>query len=149
MIRKFQEADAQEVSDLIRVTLGKVNKKDYSEEQIKQWRDKYTPDKLKRLCKKWSFFVATADNEIVGVGACYRDHAYSVFVEPEYENKGIGKELMRIIEKEIIKNGFSKACADANITALKFYQKIGYEIDHNYYNEFNMKIYKMSKNLVL
>jgi len=148
MIRKFQEDDAQKVSDLIRVTLKKVNKKDYSEEQIEQWGDKYTPDKLKDLCKKWLFFVATVDNEIVGVGACYRDHAYSVFVKPDYENKGIGKELMHVIEKEITKNGFSKACADANITALKFYQRIGYEIGYDYCNESGMKIYKMSKNLV-
>jgi ribosomal-protein-alanine N-acetyltransferase len=53
------------------------------------------------------------------------------WVDPAYERQGIGAALLDETEKEIVRQGFSKACLEthAQSEALSFFEKRGYTVN--------------------
>lgn len=51
-----------------------------------------------------------------------------VCVLKEYRGQSLGTDLLKRMEAEIIKNGFSKAKLNAQTRAVDFYKRLGYEI---------------------
>ena len=98
-IRKFQEADADEVSALIVTTLRTTNIKDYSFEYIENDVKILQPYNILERARWTHFYVACDDNKIVGCGAIgpYWDKEnesslFTIFVLPEYQGRGIGRK---------------------------------------------------------
>lgn len=79
-------------------------------------------------------FLVAEDKEqvIASVMAGYDGHRGSVYylaVSPEYQARGIGKQLMSEIENKLIKLGCPKlniVVRSTNNKVLEFYQKLGY-----------------------
>lgn len=103
-IRKFQEADADEVSALIVTTLRTTNIKDYSFEYIENDVKILQPYNILERAGWTHFYVACDDNKIVGCGAIgpYWDKEnesslFTIFVLPEYQGRGIGRKIMVLV----------------------------------------------------
>ena len=91
-IRKFQDADADEVSALIVTTLRTTNIKDYSSEYIENDVKILQPHNILERARWTHFYVVCNDNKIVGCGAIgpYWDKKdesslFTIFVLPEYQ----------------------------------------------------------------
>ena len=94
-IRKFQDADADEVSALIVTTLRTTNIKDYSSEYIENDVKILQPHNILERERWTHFYVVCNDNKIVGCGAIgpYWDKKdesslFTIFVLPEYQGRG-------------------------------------------------------------
>ena len=105
-IRKFQEADADEVSALIVTTLRTTNIKDYSFEYIENDVKILQPYNILERAGWTHFYVACDDNKIVGCGAIgpYWDKEnesslFTIFVLPEYQGRGIGRKIIEMLEE--------------------------------------------------
>ncbi len=61
--------------------------------------------------------------ELDGVGKVER-----ICIEKEYRSKGIGKVLMEAIETEGKLEGFTSFKLNAQVQAIDFYRKLGYEV---------------------
>ena len=132
-IRRFQEADAREVSILIIKTLRTTNIKDYSKEYIEKDVQAFNPeDVIKRA--SWTHFYVVCDKEcIVGCGAIGsywgkedESSLFNIFVLPEYQGKGVGRKIIETLEKDEYFLRAKRVEIPASITACEFYKKMGY-----------------------
>ena len=151
-IRRFQTADARDVSALIIRTMRTSNAKDYPpdllEEVISRQR---TEDVLTRA--SWThFYVAEEAGELIGCGAIgpYWDSAsesslFSFFVAPEQQGRGIGRAIMETLEADEFFLRASRIEIPASITALGFYQKMGYTFKKGCSRPDSERLYRLEK----
>ena len=133
-IRRFQENDAEQVSQLIIRTLRTTNIKDYSEEYIENDVKIFTPEGVIKRAS-WTHFYVASDNEtIVGCGAIGsywgkvdESSLFTIFVLPEYQGKGIGRRIIETLESDEYFLNAKRIEIPASITACQFYRKMGYD----------------------
>ena len=140
-IRRFQEADANEVSNLIAKTLRITNSKDYSSEYIENDINLLTPEHLIQRSQWTHFYVVCDEDIIIGCGAIgpywgKQDESslFTIFVLPEYQGKGIGRKIIETLESDEFFLRAGRIEVPASITACEFYRKMGY----NYKNGINI-----------
>ena len=133
-IRRFQETDANEVSDLIAKTLRTTNIKDYSSEYIENDVKTLTPEYLIQRAQCTHFYVVCDGDIIIGCGAIgpywgKQDESslFTIFVLPEYHGKGIGREIIETLENDEFFLRAKRIEIPSSITACEFYRKMGYD----------------------
>ncbi|MBR3462665.1 MAG: GNAT family N-acetyltransferase [Clostridiales bacterium] len=133
IIRRFNEQDAKEVSDLIRKTIRISNTKDYPAELMDQLIDYETPENVLQRAS-WTHFYVVVDNEqIIGCGAIGpywgkedESSLYTIFVLPEQQGKGIGRTIIETLEMDEYFLRAKRIEIPASITGVPFYLKMGY-----------------------
>lgn len=122
-LRKFRTADFDYVME--------IEKSSFSPS------DAYPKRRMERLCKKYKngFIVAEKNEKIVGYILAYQKgnfiDFYSIAVDKNYRNLGIGTTLVNFMLKQFKKAGLKKASLlvkTTNKTALFFYKKLGFKI---------------------
>ena len=138
LIRKFAEADAKEVSDLIVKTLMISNTKDYPAEMMLELTRRMQPEDILERARWTHFYVAEENNVILGCGAIgpYWDKTdesslFTIFVLPEYQGRGIGRRIVETLEKDEYALRAKRIEIPASITGLEFYKKLGYDYKDN------------------
>lgn len=133
MIRRLEPADAEAVSALIARTLRTTNGQDYSLGYIENTIEKLTPGDILKRAGWTHFYVACEEEKIVGCGAIgpywgsmEESSLFTIFVLPEYQGRGIGREIVQTLERDEYFLRAKRIEVPASITALKFYQKMGY-----------------------
>jgi N-acetylglutamate synthase-like GNAT family acetyltransferase len=132
-IRRFKSKDAEEVSALIVTTLRTTNIKDYSSEYIENDVKVLQPQNILERAGWTHFYVACDNDKIVGCGAIGsywgkedESSLFTIFVLPEYQGKGIGKEIIQTLEKDEYFLRAKRIEIPASITGTPFYKKMGY-----------------------
>jgi len=126
MIRRFEEKDAQKVFEFIKRSILQLNGKDYPENILKNMVITNTPGKLISRAKKTDCFVYEEDDKLIGTVSLENNHVFSLYVDPDYIEQKKGSELMMFIEN-IAKQKYSTITLNATITAVGFYEKLGYK----------------------
>lgn len=131
--RRFQETDAEEVSELIIKTLRTSNIKDYSAEYIENDVKMFSPEGVIARAGWTHFYVVLDKESIVGCGAIgpYWDKEdesslFNIFVLPEYQGTGVGRRIIETLEKDEFFLRAKRIEIPASITACEFYLKMGY-----------------------
>lgn len=132
-VRRFQNSDAKEVSELIITTLRTTNIKDYSEEFIEKDVKMFSPEGVIERAG-WTHFYVICDKEtIVGCGAIGpywgkedESSLFNIFVLPKYQGKGVGRTIIETLEKDEYFLRAKRVEIPASITACEFYKKMGY-----------------------
>lgn len=95
--------------------------------------------------------MATEDDQLVGIGRLQfnSDNEAQIrymAVEPDYENRGIGRKIIQALEVEALKNNCSYIMLDAREPAVGFYEKLGYVVTDKSYLLFgSIQHYRMEK----
>lgn len=138
LIRKFAEADAKEVSDLIVKTLMISNTKYYPAEMMLELTRRMQPEDILERVRWTHFYVAEENNVIVGCGAIGpywgktdESSLFTIFVLPEYQGRGIGRRIVETLEKDEYALRAKRIEIPASITGLEFYKKLGYDYKDN------------------
>jgi GNAT superfamily N-acetyltransferase len=134
-IEPFQTHQAKAVSDLIRRGLLEINSKDYPLEFITYLVDYFSPAQIEENAQVQHIFVALEAGKVVGTsglanfGSAEKPDYFgvAVFVEPECQGRGIGKQLMAAVEAKAKEIGARKITVRAAIRAERFYEKLGYQ----------------------
>ena len=134
MIRRFKEADAQEVSALIAKTLRTTNIKDYSPEFIENEVKVLTPEYIAWRASWTHFYVVCEGETIIGCGAIgaywgseTESSLFTIFVLPEHQGRGIGRKIIETLEQDEFALRAKRIEIPASITAREFYRKMGYD----------------------
>ncbi len=98
-IRRFKNQDATAVSELIIENLKTVNIRDYSEELMNTLAAYKTPEQVIESAGKSDAFVAVKRGNILGVAMLKGDRIANMFVQTQTQRRGIGRSLMRRMEK--------------------------------------------------
>ena len=138
LIRKFEERDAKEVSELIITTLRTTNSRDYPavyiENTIKQMAPKNILEKA-----MWTHFYVACDHEVIvgcgAIGAYWgkedESSLFSIFVLPEYQGQGIGRMIIEMLEQDELFLRAKRIEVPSSVTGVGFYKKLGYTPKHD------------------
>ena len=125
-IRKFKDSDARSVSYLIRKALVEVNSRYYPKCIIDNLLSINTPAKIIARSKAKEVFVITEKGHVLGTGNLGPTGIGTVFINPRYRKKGLGRKLMLFLEKRARENGLITIELPSSIGAVGFYSKLGY-----------------------
>ena len=132
-IRRFQQEDANEVSDLIRKTIRISNTKDYPADLMEQLIGIETTEHVLQRASWTHFYVAVDNGQIIGCGAIGpywgkedESSLFTIFVLPEYQGKGVGRAVVETLEKDEYFLRAKRIEIPASITGVPFYLKMGY-----------------------
>jgi GNAT superfamily N-acetyltransferase len=127
-IRGFENGDEINLSQLIIDNLMLVNSRDYGEEAARQLARFYSPQLLLEYAQNGNLYVAVEHSMIIGTAALDQDRVRNVFVRIDHHQQGIGKILMQHIEDIARQQGKIRLSLRASVSAVVFYQKLGYAI---------------------
>ena len=129
-IRQATVEDLPEITALFRDTIREVNSKDYSEKQIEIWSEGANDlDKWKDRINKMYFLVAESNNAIVGFAYLKNGNYFDgLFIHKDYQRLGIASKLLRIIESQVMMEGFDEIRSDVSISALPFFENRYFEV---------------------
>ena len=153
-IKEYDNKYAQEMSKIIIQNLLEVNSKDYGLEFVKKSVKDFTPEEVKKnFPKRTKVFVALEDNKVIGTAGLdkswYNDDGeywiLTVFVDIVHHKQGIGKMLIRELEKFALTISVKKLVIPASITGCEFYHKLGYEYANGKKELNKEKMYIMEK----
>lgn len=97
---------------------------------------------------KYTHILATADGKPVGTARLTTDgHIGRVGVLDDYRKYGIGKEMMRQLEEVAFELGFETLFLGAQLHAVPFYEKLGYEPYGEVFMDAGIEHRHMKKNL--
>lgn len=125
-IRKYQQSDCKELTELFYNTVHTVNAKDYTKEQLNVWATgQIDLEKWNQSLQK-HFSVVAVDNEIiVGFGDIDKTGFLDrLFVHANYQGKGIATAICNQLEQAVQEN----IVTHASITAKPFFKKRGYKV---------------------
>lgn len=147
LIRNAMDADATAISRIIIGTLRESNAQDYSSEIINQVEQSFSPQAILRLLTQRQVFVAILGSHVVATASLDQDVVRSVFVEPAYQGRGIGRQLMSKIQSIAIAGELNELRVPSSITAESFYASLGFKKIRDVLHESERTII-MSKTLV-
>jgi GNAT superfamily N-acetyltransferase len=151
-IRGFENGDASDVSQLIIDNLMLVNSRDYGEEAARQLARFYSPQLLLEYAQNGNMCVAVEHSMIIGTAALDQDRVRNVFVRIDHHQQGIGKILMQHIEDIARQHGKVQVGLRASVSAVVFYQKLGYAIVEEVEEHIGaavIKVVEMAKTLLV
>lgn len=125
-IRLAVDHDAIGISEVIQSALRESNAKDYSPAVIDRVVANFAPQNVSELMSARLVFVAFIEAKIVGTASLDKDIVRTVFVAPDVQNRGVGRQLMKRVEKVAIENGLSTIFVPSSITAEAFYRGLGF-----------------------
>ena len=152
-IRRFEDADAEAVSTLIRKTISISNKKDYPEDLMDQLIEIETPDHVLQRASWTHFYVVTDGDSIIGCGAIGpywgkedESSLFTIFVDPEYQGRGIGRKIIGTLENDEYFLRAKRIEIPASITGVPFYLKMGYHYKDGVSEPDEEHLIRMEKN---
>ncbi|WP_423205585.1 GNAT family N-acetyltransferase [Pseudomonas kribbensis] len=148
LIRNATCADAPAISRMIINTLRESNAQDYSSEIIDQVTQSFSPQAIFRLLTERQVLVAIVDSHVVATASLDQDVVRSVFVDPGYQRKGIGRHLMERIQSIAVNAGVNRLRVPSSITAEGFYASLGFIKHRDEFHEAERTII-MAKTLAL
>lgn len=113
---------------------------DFKEEDLKslflsvEWSSGQYPDKLVQAMKGYETVYSAWDNDrLVGLACAMDDsvmtaYVHYLLVRPDYQGKGIGVELMRLVNEKY--KDYLRIVLHAYNDVIPFYEKLGYKQDH-------------------
>ena len=133
-IRMFEQEDAADLERVIAETLRISNSRDYSKEYIEANIVSHSADVLIERAKQGHMYAACDGSRIVGCGAVAgylgsqtESILLTIFVLPEYQGRGIGRQIIETLERDEFFLRAKQIEVPASITAVEFYRKMGYE----------------------
>jgi putative acetyltransferase len=125
-IRKYQQSDCKELTELFYNTVHTVNAKDYTEKQLNVWATGQVDLRQWNLSLQEHYSVVAVENDIiVGFGDIDKTgYLDRLFVHADYQRKGIATSICNQLEQLVEGN----ITTHASITARPFFEKRGYKV---------------------
>lgn len=134
VIRRFKDADTEQIVTLFYDTIHSVNSRDYTQEQVEAWAPQLSGTEQKERVKWFAKSLGecisyVADNEGIMIGfADITENGYLdlMYVHKDYQRQGVGSALLNILEEEAIQLGVRQIWANVSITAKPFFERHGF-----------------------
>lgn len=129
-IREGSIDDLEDMQALFAETIHNISLNDYNEAQLEAWASGI--DNTKRwhnILTSQDVFVAEQNKKMIGFVTLENlNYIDLLYVDTDYQNKGIAKQLFANVEEIAKLNNQKTLEADASITALPFFLRMGFTI---------------------
>ena len=126
---KFTPEHADELAQLIGRTLRLCNTEDYGTERIESMIARHTAAALLELSRRRCILLALDGSRIIATASLERNWVYAVFVDRDRQRNGVGKRLMQELEKIACESTISRLGVYSSLSAVKFYERVGFAIE--------------------
>jgi putative acetyltransferase len=120
-------ADAGRLFELRRQAIVALAPKDMSVAEAKTWAATLTVEGMKRKVRELEVWVAQVNGTVVGWGAIHGDRLEGLYTDPAFIGRGVGTELLGLLETLMQARGIPAVMAEASVNAEEFYRRRGYE----------------------
>ncbi|AZC22483.1 MULTISPECIES: GNAT family N-acetyltransferase [Pseudomonas] len=125
-VRKAEAADATRISQVILAALLTSNAQDYPASVIERVKASFTADGVLHLMQSRRMFVALVDGALLGTASLDGRAVRTMFVDPAWQGRGIGRCLMLALQQAARESGEQSLIVPASITAEGFYARLGF-----------------------
>jgi putative acetyltransferase len=120
-------ADAARLFDIRRRAIVTLAATKMSAAETKAWAATLTVAGMEQKIRELEVWVAEASDAVVGWGAIKSDKLEGLYTDPDSAGRGIGSELLGLLEALIRQRGITKMRAEASLNAEEFYLRRGYQ----------------------
>lgn len=125
-LRQALPTDAAAISEVIIAALRESNAHDYPPEVIAMVEQSFSASAVEHLLVRRQVYVATLDGQVAGTASLDGDVVRSVFIAPQHQGSGLGRQLMAAIHGAALGAGLLELKVPSSITAQGFYAALGY-----------------------
>ncbi|WP_203638193.1 GNAT family N-acetyltransferase [Levilactobacillus wangkuiensis] len=150
--RFFKPTDAKKVATMIATTLRTSNCQDYSSDYLEALIAEMPPAFFIAKAQQTHFYVFESDGQIVGTGAIgsYWGKAtefslFDIFALPSFQGRGLGRKIIETLEADDYFKQATRVEIPASITALGFYQHMGYTFKADHDTLDDEQLYRLEK----
>lgn len=127
VIRYFKPRDARAVQAVVYDALINTNTQDYPQRIIDRMRKRFTADFFIEKATEDAVFVAEYQEVIIGTARLDKNLITNMFVASHAQGQGVGRALTQALEEHAQKKGYRFARLYASLSAIGFYERLGYE----------------------
>jgi putative acetyltransferase len=130
LIRTYEATDAAALVDLYRASVRTIAARDYNQSQVRAWApDAIDEEKFGQRCESKSTWVAKIEDRIAGFSDLEPNgHVDMLFVHPDFQRRGVGRALLKHVEKAARAMGLRRLYAEASITARLTFEAAGFRV---------------------
>lgn len=127
-VRKATITDFESIWAVRTAAIKSISEKYYTKLEIETWSSTQPPDNFKDVIIKLNWHVVEYHGQIIGTGFIDLGNAEigGIFVDPNFQRKGIGLKILGILEQLAINNNISCLHLDSTINAERFYRTAGF-----------------------
>ena len=125
MIRAAKETDFDSVKNITQKTIWSVYPKYYPSGAVQFFSNHHSDDRIRADIVAGIVFLIEVDGTAIGTVTVADNEINRLFVLPDFQRKGYGRELMDFAE-EIIRKKHDLIILDASLPAKQIYLKRGY-----------------------
>ena len=128
VIRRATRDDVDALAELIDRTVVQSNAPDYPPATLAELRAFANPARLLELMADRECFVAVAGGRIVGTISLGGERLRQMYVAPEIQKGGLGRQLVEFLEAHARAQGIAELALHSSLTARGFYERMGYRM---------------------
>ena len=125
VIRAAKETDFDSVKDITQTTIWSVYPKYYPSGAVQFFSNHHSDDRIRADIVAGIVFLIEVDGTAIGTVTVADNEINRLFVLPDFQRKGYGRELKDFAE-EIIRKKHDHIILDASLPAKQIYLKRGY-----------------------
>ena len=126
IVRKIKPKDYKQTEEMIKTTITVSFKELYPRALIKEFCKKYTHNNFIIKADNIEMFVATENNNIIGVIGIKENQLRTFYVHPNQQGKGIGSKLYKKFEETAIERGIKKIMLEGSPLGQPIYEHFGF-----------------------
>jgi putative acetyltransferase len=129
-VRRYEPTDLRAVVELLRASVRRIARRDYSEEQVLAWApDEVDWEARARRHSSRPTWVAEIGGAVAGFADLEPDgHVDFMYVHPEHQRVGVASALWRTIEAAARDLRVPRLFAEVSITARPFFEAQGFRL---------------------
>lgn len=127
-IRNYNREDLSSLHCLIQETISFSYPAFYSDVAINFFKEHHSKDNISRRVEVGKTVLVEENARIIATGSIVGSEISGVFVLPEKQKHGLGREVMALLEDEARKTNIVETHLDISLPARSFYESLGYEI---------------------
>ena len=120
-------ADAKRLFEIRRTSILELAPKGMSAEAVQLWANSLSLVGMKRKLRDLEIWVAERNGVAEGWGAIRGDYLEGLYTAPEFAARGVGADLLAMLEELMRGRGVQAVRAEASSNALNFYLRRGYQ----------------------
>lgn len=129
LIRYYHSADVRQIVHLFYDTVHKINRRDYTVEQVNAWVPAI-PDEAAWSARYSDRIAFVAEDEGIVLGFAELEpngHIDCFYCHHLYQRQGVGRQLYQRLEQEANSLDLTKLFVEASITAQPFFGRMGFQ----------------------
>ena len=128
-LRPFQPTDLPVVQELIFRTIDASYAKSYGPSAIEHFKDHHTDEEILDDARRGHLVVLEVDEIILGTGTLVDGKITRVYVAPEDQGRGFGRQIMNLLDQHAKSQGLDSILLYSSVVAKPFYESLGYRIE--------------------